>query len=237
MRIGPQVVRILHAPPTVQELRLTRLALVAVLALVSSWGTRAEPVAIESTLADDPPPAESAAWDASVDEPDDVEAWVQGESTRTLLARSTEEIRQEVLQQAYQARPPTWIQSGALATVSGGNGMDDAERAERDLQTLNWIIEQQQREAAARRDGGRVGAGDAGDDDRWFRRLLPQHWIPVLKAHREWVVAGGTSLLVLVWGASLFARRPSSTPMQAPAAPAKPVKRRRRHRRSSLQWQ
>ncbi|MCB1994604.1 MAG: hypothetical protein H6933_16005 [Burkholderiaceae bacterium] len=223
-----------------QEFRLTRLAQMALLASLtlsgplSAW---AEPIAIESEMADDRASAEADDWDAALDGNHDVETWVQEESTRTLLAHAADETRQEVLQQAYQPRPPTWIQSGALSGVAGSSGLDDAERAERDLQTLNWVIEQQQREAAARREGRGNVAGDGTEDDRWFRRLLPQHWIPVLKANREWVVAGGTSLLVLVWGASLFARRPSSSPLQAPAAPAKPVKRRRRHRRSGLQWQ
>jgi len=224
----------------VQEFRFTRLALMVLLASLSLAvlsSARAEPIAIESEMADGRESAEPAEWDATLADNHDVETWVQEESTRTLLARAAEETRQEVLQQAYQPRPPTWIQSGALSGVAGGSGMDDAERAERDLQTLNWVIEQQQRDATARRDGRGNVAGDGTEDDRWFRRLLPQHWIPVLKANREWVVAGGTSLLVLVWGASLFARRPSSTPLQAPAAPAKPVKRRRRHRRSGLQWQ
>ena len=126
-------------------------------------------------------------------------------------------------------------------SAAAGSVADDAvERAERDLQTLNWVIEQQQRDAAARREGRASTGGDGGDDERWFRQLLPRHWIPILKAHREWVIAGGTTVLLLVWGASMFARRPSSGPLQVKSAPATvPTKpRRHRHRRrSSLQWQ
>lgn len=230
--VGIQMARILQISPVVQDFSLTfaRPLCVAVLIALAA-AAQAEPIAIDA-----PEQAEAPDWIVASESPTDVETWVREESTRTLLASAAEETRRDVLQQGFQPRPPTWIQASAQSIQGGGAGLDDAERAERDLQTLNWVIEQQQREAAARREGRR-DTGEASEDDRWFRHLLPQHWIPVLKAHREWVVAGGTTLLILVWGASIFARRPSSGPVQAPEPPAKPVRRRRRHRRSSLQWQ
>lgn len=229
------VARNLHPTTPVPLLRVSCRALGLVLATCLTSMATAEPVAI-----DDVEEATAApAWIAPGESPIDVEAWVREESTRSLLAQAAEATRHEVLQHGLQARPPTWIQ--AAATAAAGSVADDAvERAERDLQTLNWVIEQQQRDAAARREGRASTGGDGGDDERWFRQLLPRHWIPILKAHREWVIAGGTTVLLLVWGASMFARRPSSGPRQVEAAPATvPTKpRRHRHRRrSSLQWQ
>lgn len=195
----------------------------------------AEPVAIDAVEQATAAPT----WIAQGESPVDVEAWLREESTSTLLAQAAEATRHEVLQHGFQPRPPTWIQAAAVAAA--GSVADDAvERAERDLQTLNWVIEQQQRDAAAKRQGRASNGADDSDDERWFRQLLPQHWIPILKANREWVIAGGTTVLLLVWGASMFARRPSSDPLQAKAAPATAPTKPRRHRhrrRSGLQWQ
>jgi hypothetical protein len=56
----------------------------------------------------------------------------------------------------------------------------------------------------------------------------------VLKENREWVAGGGTALLIFVWGASIFARRPGAVPPPAdvPASCSGRRRRRRRHPRS-----
>jgi hypothetical protein len=185
-------------------------------------------------------PAPPLAWPGTV-VPADVDRWVHDEAEQAMLSGAVERERREVLLQGWQPRPPTWIQAAAQVNLGDYPGLDDTTaKAERDLETLNWVLQQQQREAAergTRRAEAGSGSG-SGEDERWFLRLLPHHWIQVLKANREWVVAGGTTLLLIVWGASLFARRPGTAPTVLAEGVPPPAKRRRRHRRSSrLQWQ
>lgn len=193
----------------------------------------AAPVAVDAEV-----PAPPLPWLGTV-VPTDIERWARDEAAQAMLSSAVEHERHAVLLQGWQPRPPTWIQAAAQVNLGDYPSLDDTTaQAERDLETLNWVIQQQQREAAERgvRRGG--GGSEGSEDDRWFLRLLPHHWIQFLKANREWVVAGGTTLLLIVWGASLFARRPSAAPPAAAEAAPPPVKRRRRHRRSSrLQWQ
>ncbi len=194
----------------------------------------AEPVAVDQALPAPPLPLSDAGETVL-----DVERWAREEAGRAAAARGEDaEHRREILMQGWTTRPPTWIQAAATVNLGEYPSLDDSmEKAERDLQTLQWVIEQQQREAAARAQRGGGDGAASGDDDRWFIKLLPRHWIPILKEHREWVVAGGTTLLLLVWAASAFARRPGAAPAAAEGAPAPPPRRRRRHRRSRLQLQ
>jgi len=178
------------------------------------------------------PPTSALAFPGET--PIEVERWIGDETLLLSLTHGQGGSPHEVLLQGWQPRPPTWIQGGALANPVEHPGLEDSvEKAERDLQTLQWAIEQQQREADARprgRDGEQVG----GPQEHWLRKLLPQHWIPLLKANREWVVAGGTALLLLAWGGSMFARRPGPTAVAAHPNPPPAKKRRHRRRRSGL---
>jgi hypothetical protein len=211
-----------------------RQAAAAALVTLAALPAAAAPVAVGEDL-----PAPTLPLSATGPGPMDVARWVHDEAGRAIMSRSADVDRRDLLLQGWQPRPPTWIQAAALVNLGEYPSLDESvEKAERDLQTLTWVIEQQQREAAARAQRRAEDGDPLAEDDRWFLKLLPQHWIPLLKAHREWVIAGGTTLLLLVWAASAFARRPGAgaTPPSA-AADAPPKRRRRRHRRPRLQPQ
>lgn len=163
--------------------------------------------------------------------PVDVQGWIQREATTALLDSAAEYDRAAFLRHGWQGRPPTWIQDSVRVNLGDFPTLDRAaENAERDLKTLEWVLEQQRRAAAGQpRQAAEGDEPDAAPPDNWLRRLLPTHWIATLKANREWVAAGGTALLVIVWGTTMFARRPTSQP-QAPQPVAAPPKRRRRRR-------
>jgi hypothetical protein len=168
--------------------------------------------------------------------PVDIEQWVRAEAVRALATPESDDDRRRVLAHGWQPRPPTWIQGSTVVNLGDYPTLDDAaERAERELQTLQWVIEEQRRQAAGQAQRRGADEGASPDDDRWFRRLLPRVWIAALKENREWVAAGGTALLVIVWAASIFARRPGSTrpPVDTPAP--KPAHRHRRRRHRELQ--
>jgi hypothetical protein len=189
---------------------------------------RAEPVAADDAEALQTEPTVEEASEALVD----IEPWVQAEATRALSAPASDEDRRSVLAQGWQPRPPTWIQGSTVANLGDYPTLDDsAAQAERELQTLQWVIEEQRRQAAGQAPRRGDADGASPDDDQWFKRLLPRAWIGVLKENREWVAAGGTALLIIVWAASIFARRPGSAPPDVVAPPPKPAHRQRRRRR------
>lgn len=224
-RLLPFLIRSRHAAHALVVASVTALAVLP---------ASAAPVAVGEDLP--PPPLPLSATGAG---PMDLARWVHDEAGRSIMSRSADVDRRDLLQQGWQPRPPTWIQAAAVVNLGEYPTLDDsAEKAERDLQTLTWVIEQQQREAAARAQRRADGGDAVPEDDRWFVKLLPQHWVPVLKAHREWVIAGGTTLLLLVWGATAFARRPGAAPTASPAVEdGASRRRRRRHRRPRLQPQ
>jgi hypothetical protein len=113
-----------------------------------------------------------------------------------------------------------------LATLS-----EMAERAETELQNLQWIIEEQRRLAAGERP--RTAAGvDGHDSEHWLRAWLPTEWIPWLRAHRQWVVAAGVVLIVAVWATASFSRhRPVAPSVQPASIVPRPTRVRRRIRR------
>jgi hypothetical protein len=172
------------------------------------------------------PHASAAPAEPDAETPVDVQSWVRRESVAGFLASEYEADRHALLREGWVPRSPTWIQSTTTVNLGDFPALDNSvERAERDLKTLEWVIEEQRRLAA-----GKPAAheGDAQEaPDHWLRRLLPAHWIALLKANREWVAAGGTALLVIVWGTAAFARRP--TPPTLPAPPPPSRRRRRRH--------
>lgn len=155
-----------------------------------------------------------------------------------LLLEQIEQHRRALLMQAYLHRPPTWIQGAATVNLGDFPSLHDPTAdAERRLQTLDWVLREQQREAAA----ARRAAGMGGDDDAdvgalpsLLRRLLPSRWVPYLKANRDLVLAAGGSLLLLAWALSAYSRRPGAvrhTPADTAETAATP-RPRRRHRRT-----
>ena len=191
----------------------------------------AEPVPAEAAkaLLESPPSLRS-------EHPIDAEQWAREEANRSMMAVA-ETNHRELIRQGWQAPPPTWIQGSIVVNLGDLHTLDNAaDKAERELQTLQWVIDDQQRQANV--GGVRRGADMAAPDDkeRWFGRLLPGAWIGTLKAQRDWVVAGGTTLLLIVWVASIFARRPGghAEPTAAPPRPASKRRRRRRHKRNPL---
>lgn len=169
----------------------------------------------------------------AAESPVDVQAWVERETTADLLHRAAEHDRLALLEHGWQDRAPTWIQAGATVNLADFPSLDDAAgKADRDIKTLEWVLEEQRRlregqKSQLEHPGGSPETGV----DRWLRSLIPRELVITLKAHREWVAAGGTALLVMIWATATFARRPGSgsTATEAPAAP----ERRRRRRRHS----
>lgn len=171
-----------------------------------------------------PGPADAA------ESPVDVQGWIQREATVALLDGAFEADRRAVLNQSWQGRAATWIQDSSAVNLGDFPTLDNSvERAERDLKTLEWVLEEQHRVAAGQ-PSPEDRSRDATPQDNLLRSLLPTQWVAALKANREWVAAGGTALLVIVWGTTIFARRPTAGPVEAPAAPQPPKPRRRRRR-------
>jgi hypothetical protein len=207
-------------------------------ALVTLWGLPwalavAEPLTLEQVRDQ----AIEFAAPAAHEETHDVQAWIHRETTTAMLDGVSQRGRQLLLLQSWQARAPTWIQSAATVNLGDFPNLDDpTATAERDLQTLQWVLEDQRRLAAGRAAAQRGADGPAAPEDNWWRQLLPRHWVPVLKANREWVAAGGTALLVIVWAMAAFSRRPGAPPsVEPPQTRPPPVRRRRRHRSSGSQ--
>ena len=205
-------------------------ATLLLLAAMLSLSVRAEPVPVEAA-----PALQSSLPYAPIEGLVDVQHWVRDEGLRALPSVEIDIDRRDLLRQGWQARPPTWIQGSTTVNLGDYPTLDDAvERAERELQTLEWVIEDQRRQASAETSRRNEDAESSAEDDRWFRHLLPRAWIGVLKENREWVAGGGTALLIFVWGASIFARRPGAVPPPAdvPASCSGRRRRRRRHPRS-----
>lgn len=163
--------------------------------------------------------------------PVDVQAWVERETTADLLQRAAERDRQALIEHGWQDRAPTWIQSSATVNLADYPNLDDAAgKAERDIKTLEWVLEEQRRLRAGQKSQLEHSGPPDTAADRWLRSLIPRELVTTLKANREWVAAGGTALLVIIWATATFARRPSSGSVE-PEAPA-PERRRRRRRHS-----
>ena len=152
-----------------------------------------------------------------------------------LLRHQAEQDRRAQLTQAYLHRPPTWIQDAATVNLGDFPTLHDPTAdTERTLQTLEWVLREQARQAASR---PATAEGDSTPATGW-RLLLPGHWLPVLKANRELVISAGGGLLLLAWAISAFPRRHAGARRKAPrpeaADPASAKPRRRRRRRTHL---
>lgn len=179
---------------------------------------------IDSVLA--PPQATDPA-----ESPVDVQTWVERQTTSDLLQRAADRDRLALLEHGWQDRAPTWIQAGATVNLADFPSLDDATgKAERDIKTLEWVLEEQRRQRAGQQSQqhDRPEGSPDGEVDRWLRTLIPRELVVTLKANREWVAAGGTALLVLIWATAAFARRPSA--MKPASEVPEPPRRRRRRR-------
>ncbi|MBT9489632.1 MAG: hypothetical protein IV093_19160 [Rubrivivax sp.] len=179
---------------------------------------------IDSVLA--PPQATDPA-----ESPVDVQTWVERQTTSDLLQRAADRDRLALLEHGWQDRAPTWIQAGATVNLADFPSLDDATgKAERDIKTLEWVLEEQRRQRAGQQSQqhDRPEGSPDGEVDRWLRTLIPRELVVTLKANREWVAAGGTALLVLIWATAAFARRP--TAMKPASEVPEPPRRRRRRR-------
>lgn len=187
---------------------------------------RAEPLAAADEVRLDLPVLEAEA-------PVDVDTWVLKETTESLVQDQADADRQAVLGSGWKRRQPTWIQDGVTINIADYPSLDTTiATAERELQTLEWVIEEQRRTAGGRsRD--REMDENLSTPERWLRLLLPREWVQWLKANREFVGGAAVLVLLLAWGSAVFARRPGSAPADAERPPPKPVRRRRRSRRSS----
>jgi hypothetical protein len=204
----------------------TRLSGLLVLLCLPWCLAAAEPAQLQAALDDAP----RAVAPEAAESPADVQAWIQRETTASMLHGAAEGGRQLALLQSWQPRAPTWIQSAATVNLGDFPTLDDpTATAERDLQTMQWVLEEQRRLAAGK--PSQLTDGEPATlQDNWLRKLLPRHWIATLKANREWVAAGGTALLVIVWATAAFSRRPGAPPSIQPETRPAPLRHRRRHR-------
>lgn len=173
--------------------------------------------------------AASAAWASSAPSPveaPELEVLVEREVEAQALHGHVERERGALLQQPYEPRAPTWIQSAVTVNIGDHPKLDrEAEQGERELETTLWLIEDSARRAArAARAAGSAPPDDAPEP--WLRALLravvPAQLISTIKAHREGVTAGAVALLIL---AGLY------TAMASRRDLAGAVRRRRRRRR------
>ena len=165
----------------------------------------------------------------AADEPMDVAESAIQAAADDLLHAEAERGRLAVLQQGWHTNAPTWIQSAAQVNLGDFPTFDRTlERAENDLRTLEWVIDQQRRQASGRPASAET---DEPAQTHWLRRLLPAEWIALLKQNREWVATGGGALLVIVWATATFTRGSSAPPSPVNAPPVTPVPQRRRRRR------
>jgi hypothetical protein len=187
-------------------------------------------VAAPVDTSENAPPAAETDPVPAAESPVDVDTWVQRETLDGLLKQESEQDRTAVLQESWSWRPPTWIQNHSAVNLGDFPTLDDPTGAvERNLQTLEWALAEQRRLAAGQRAPAPVAEVPPTRFDDWVRQMAPQEVVSTLKEHREWVAAGGAALLVILWGTTLFARRPSRH-VTVEDVPKPPEQRRRRRR-------
>jgi hypothetical protein len=203
--------------------RAARCAGAAALLLALSLASHAEPVGHEaaaSSVAEDTLPP------LPVDEHPDAATAAERAAIDALLHGQARRDRQAVLLQTYLGRPPTWIQSASLVNLAEFPRVGDPTAdAERQFDDVAWLAQQRLRAppASARTADPGLDAGDvfAVDDPGWLDMLLPSTWAPLLREHRDQIVAAGAALLLTGWGFNLLVQR----------AVARAARRRRRRRR------
>lgn len=180
--------------------------------------------ALAEPVTDDPArPALAATPAASIDE-SALDDWLGDEVVSSRLRHLIDRTHAEGARQPYHRRQPSWIQSVAdLQAHDARQQAEEAARADRDRQTVAWLLEDEARRAAAASaaDGDTVVALAAEDDPlRPWRRALG-------------VVAlfAGLVALGVTWLVRRPRRRRKADAAEAPAASDERPGR-RRHRRS-----
>jgi hypothetical protein len=191
--------------------------LVPALWLVLTAGVH-RPLAAEPLIAVEPSASSPQDAPLAADGGGDLLLWVRQQSTEDLLQGQVEADRLALLSEGFVSRPPTWMQDAWAVNLADFPTLGDTTaKAERDLRTLEWVIEDQNRQATPK--PSRPG-DNAPQGENWLRQLLPSAWLPTLKAHRELVVGTGVSMLMLMWLAAAYARRPGSASAPAPTSRA-----------------
>ena len=192
--------------------KLVRYLLVAGLFIAASIPPAlATPAAVDQSLNAD----SDMASEPPATAPARLSDWVDSEVKERVLREQLEQVRRALAGQPFVPYPPTWIQGAAIVNPGDFPSLDgSAEAAERELRTIEWLLEnrdQQARQAReqAGRPGAQTGEGSTTLQD-WVKVLLPSHWMPILKEHRVWVLGGAGGVLVASWFLSAFARPPSS---------------------------
>lgn len=143
--------------------------------------------------------------------------WVGQPSTRFMLDARVAEDRREVVRQPLVDRGPTWMQNAAIVNLGDFPTLHNtAANADREINTLVWMIESDHRRLATSHLGNRVDSAPA--ELSWIRLLMPAQWLSTLRAYRDWVLVGGVAVAALVWGMALYARRPGSLPSRDAAS-------------------
>ncbi|MEO7246362.1 MAG: hypothetical protein ABIX12_14605, partial [Rubrivivax sp.] len=193
------------------------VAWLAALATVALWQAPAAADPLSADAAIEPPALVGDPLAVDVTSPAAVTQLVTRSTTDALVQRQLEDDRRTLLHHAYTPRPPTWIQLASTINLGDFPTLDDPlGRAERELQTLEWLIEQRRLErtplgaALHNADGSAEGGPTLLDV---MRRLLPGTWIPWLKTNRDPLLAGGTLLLLALWIGAAFDRRRGSRPV------------------------
>lgn len=174
---------------------------------------------------------ETPAAPPAAESPVDVDGWVQSETLNAMFHQEADHDRRAVLQETWAWRSPTWIQNHSAVNLGDFPTLDDPTgTADRNLQTLEWALAEQRRLAA-----GKPAPRDEKPPtpvDDWLRRLAPQELVATLKENREWVAASGAALMAIIWGTTLFARRPARHVIveDTPAPAASRSRRRSGHR-------
>jgi hypothetical protein len=153
--------------------------------------------------------------------------WVDSEVKERILREQLEQVHRALAGQPFVPYPPTWIQGAAIVNPGDFPSLDgSAEAAERELRTIEWLLENREQQARqAREQAGRPGTQtDQGSTtlQDWVKLLLPSHWMPILKEHRVWVLGGAGAVLIASWFLSAFAR-PSTRGSRSSSSGTKPA--------------
>jgi hypothetical protein len=117
------------------------------------------------------------------------------------------------LEQGYTARLPTWIQQAATVDLGDFPHHEDPTASSEDgLETLQWMLAERERLAAGQGVGDGSASGNDPDDGRTglptavdreafgaLQLLLPSTWLPLLREHRDSLLAGAAGVLVASW--------------------------------------
>ncbi len=190
-----------------------RAALCAAVLVAGSLSVLAEPVAHDASEVAGGPQAEAGpAMSPAVDllgEVVDTAGAAEKAAHEAVLQQQAIRDRHAATLQTYLGRPPTWIQTAAGVNLAEFPAhADPTGDAEQHLRTLEWLLEQRSRmPIAAVRTTATDPASLADDEPTWLDVLLPSTWLPLLREHRDNIVATGVALLLSSWLLSSLLKR------------------------------